>query len=683
MPGRGDDPDHPDAPLTANLPNLSGSFRSRWVPWPLRLAGWVVIRWIKGPIPPRDLLFRPLFPSIQERPVRYLERFFPKRRHKIALLLFLYSAWFLAWSLVLLHSSSAGHIEGIGKPNPISCAASFWSPKNGCGLHGNECRPFRASTFAFRCPSNCQNTLLLEPYTVGNQTLHYQPLVIGGPEPESPSAKSSSTPAAYYRADSLICQAAIHDGVITNAQGGCGVVKLKGAAHSYPSVERHGLLSTSFPSTFPKSYSFIHLSASQQMTCPPDPQWTLLAITAVALGLLSLLTTSPAVFFFSTFVILMLHVGFVSDHPNLPSVLDLFSLFLSRMLPATFIVYVLYLYCARPLLTRLASPKYQISKTVLYLPPTFIGALNNYTFALWIPIERLTPQDVQEQPGAKIALAIVVTIIALIVLSQAWYIRLAGLMPRYIKIYFTMGAVLIFLLLLPGLRLRIHHYILAILFMPGTAIPTRPSVIYQGLLLGLFINGVARWGFASIIETPEALGEQPSGTGGLNGWWGAATPNITNSSVSISLEHVPVMTVIDSPRFNGNGNITFHLWEPDRMAKLGLDGISVLVNDVERWRGYVDEDRKGRFTWRRQGHRGLELRHNVVAEEENPLFLDPSSSQQPLNLKDEDESEDEDGAPEDLFFRFAFMRGAETGLYGGVGVWNRDGSWIPPPPPIA
>jgi hypothetical protein len=128
-----EDEDHPDAPVTNSINNLptwlresSPSFRGRWIPLPLRLVGWAIMRWVKGPIPSRDLLFRPLFPTIQERPVRFLERFFPKRRHKIALLLFLYSAWFLAWSLVLLHSTSAGHIEGIGKPNSISCAASFW-----------------------------------------------------------------------------------------------------------------------------------------------------------------------------------------------------------------------------------------------------------------------------------------------------------------------------------------------------------------------------------------------------------------------------------------------------------------------------------------------------------------------------------------------------------------------------
>ncbi|QSS65718.1 hypothetical protein I7I51_06566 [Histoplasma capsulatum] len=51
------------------------------------------------------------------------------------------------------------------------------------------------------------------------------------------------------------------------------------------------------------------------------------------------------------------------------------------------------------------------SKTILYLGPAFVSALNNYTFALWISIQRLTPYDIKAQPGAPIALGIMITII--------------------------------------------------------------------------------------------------------------------------------------------------------------------------------------------------------------------------------------------------------------------------------
>ena len=533
------------------------------------------------------------------------------------------------------------------------------SEGNKCGLNGYECRPFNASTFTFRCPSFCSSLQLLQPYTVGNQTLNYEPLIVGGPTPGSDEPGT-------YRADSFICQAAIHAGVISDATGGCGVVELTGAADEYHSSKAHGFTSIGFPSTFPKSFRFLQLEGSQK-DCPSDSRWGLFAITATTIVLLSIFTTSPPVFFFSTFFILIMHVGLVSDPPNLTNVAELVSLLFSRLLPASFVAYVLYVFCATPLLQPLASPPvYQLEKTILFLGPAFIGALNNYTFAMWIPIQRLTPHDIKNQPGAPVALAIMIVIVISIVLCQAWQIRSGGLFFRYLKIYATLGLGVIILLILPGFRLRIHHYILAILLMPGTAFPTRTSLIFQGLLLGLFINGVARWGFASIIQTPSALGELP-GPGGSNGWWGATSPNITESSVTIELPDV------SDPDYVGNGNITFRLWDP-RMERFNVDGVSVLVNDVERWRGYLDENRRGEFTWHRQGHTGLDFIRQYDQDTDG-ASSDSSSTDliDPLGVYD--------SKPQDLFFRFAFLKGSKAGLYGGAGVWLKNGTWVPPPPP--
>ncbi|KKK12857.1 hypothetical protein P175DRAFT_0246178 [Aspergillus ochraceoroseus IBT 24754] len=663
-----DDPDAPDDLLpgdveagTVLLPvwlrESSRSFRWGWVPLPLRKAGRAIAEWVKGPNPPHPLLLKPLFPQIQELPARYLEKFFPKRKHKISLLLLLYFAWFLPWTILFLHSRSAGYLEGYGKPLTLACTSSFWARGNACGLNGNDCRPFTASAIAFRCPANCQDAKVLEPHVVGNESYSYQGLVIGGPEPGSDEL-------GVYRADSFICQAAIHAGIVTRESGGCGVARLQGAAHSFSASKRNGISSIGFPSTFPKTFSFVSLSSSDE-TCPQDPRWPLFGITVGALSLLWLFCSSPPVLFFSTFFMLFSQIGLVSDPPPLSQLADLMSTFVSRLLPASFVAYVLYKYCARPLLTPLAHPKYQMSKTFLFLPLAFIGGLNNYTFARLIPLERLTPHDIQQQPGAKLALCLVIPTVITIIVSQAWQIRQGGLMPHYLKVYCSMGLILLILLPLPGLRLRIHHYILAILLMHGTAFPTRPSLIYQGLLLGLFINGIARWGFASIIETPAALGEHSRGSGG-SGWWGATYPDITNSSVKVSLPD----NNSDEP-FHGNGNITFTLWDNERMTGLGVDGVSVLVNDVERRRGYLDEDPRGEFTWHRHGHSGLELQFVATIEDD--------AVDQDIDADWIDR--DDNGKPEDLFFRFAYLKGAEAGKYSGAGMWLEDGEWIPPTPP--
>lgn len=162
------------------------------------------------------------------------------------------------------------------------------------------------------------------------------------------------------------------------------------------------------------------------------------------------------------------------------------------------------------------------------------------------------------------------------------------------------------MLSLPALELRIHHYILALLLLPGTSLQTRPSLLYQGLLLGLFTNGVARWGYASILETSFQL----RGDALL----GSVVPEILPPNVT-------------------EGGIGFRWKEPVS----GWEGVSVLVNDVERFRS-TGRDGEREFMWTRQA-------------------VD---------------------RPE--YFRFGFVRyfafgGVVYGDYTMPGVWGTDGGW--------
>jgi hypothetical protein len=108
------------------LRESSKSFRWGWVPLPLRKIGRSTANWVKGPDPPHMLLLKPLFPRVQELPVQYLDRLFPKRKYQTLLLILLYVSWFLPWFLVLLHSRSSGYIEGYGRPQTLSCSSNFW-----------------------------------------------------------------------------------------------------------------------------------------------------------------------------------------------------------------------------------------------------------------------------------------------------------------------------------------------------------------------------------------------------------------------------------------------------------------------------------------------------------------------------------------------------------------------------
>ncbi|KAI9781106.1 MAG: hypothetical protein M1816_002577 [Peltula sp. TS41687] len=568
-----------------------------------------------GPNPPQVQTIKPLFPRVQTWPIRAMNRYLPKRKHRLVLLLSFYFCWLLAFVSILHHSAFSGEIQEYGKPLRLSCLASYWygvsllpasshgtrlngnrSRGNGCGLHGNDCRPFDNSSLAFNCPANCRSVKVLNPYAVGTQEVIYQQLVVGG----GVEGGLDSAAEKAYRGDSFICAAAIHAGVVRNDKGGCGVLRLVGRRDRFDASSRNGIRSIGFDSAFPLSFEFDPHVTSE---CK-DLRWPLLAVSVFFTALTSLFITSPALLFGTVFVGIYFHVGLASDPPNLSDYYAIVSLLLGRFLPATYVAFVVFRYCVKRPLEGLQA---QIEKTVLWLGGCWVGALTNYTFD-FIPISRLTPHDLNQQPGAKVALAIIIIVLVVIVIGQIWYIRLEGRLPRYIALYILLGVTLGLLAAIPGLDLRIHHYFLALLLLPGTAIQTRPSLLYQGLLVGLFINGIARWGFDSILQTPAAL----RGDGQTD----SALPVIPH----------PLIT---------NDNITFG-WAPSSVESNQngtYDGMSILVNDVERYRGYQDHDRPT-FTWGR------------AADDHLPYY-----------------------------FRFALMQGTSTGDYTKAGVWEPDGSW--------
>ncbi|MCJ1437238.1 hypothetical protein MMC27_006624 [Xylographa pallens] len=577
----------------------SKSFHWKWVPLPVRHLARSTATWSKGPDPPQIQRITPFFPTVQEMPLRLVNSYLPKRIYKAGALIALYASWLLIFVLVLHHSSTSGEIEGYGLPTPIWCGANLWSKGNGCELDGSKCRPFENTIFPFSCPANCASVEVLNPYAVGDQEIVYHPLVIGGSKNGSrflPAEKS------IYRADSFICQAAIHAGVISNTKGGCGVVSMTGRQSSFPSVLGHNIQSFGFDSTFPKSFTFV--TGLSSVCGYSDPRWPLLGVTVTFTSLLSIFCDSAAIFFSSVFVMLFFHVGLVSDPPNISDYPSLTSLIIERFLPAAFVAYVIYRFCVRPQLTGLTA---QFEKTVLWLGGAWVGSLNNYTFDK-LPIQRLTPHDIQSQPGAIPVLCVIVISIFLIALGQIWYLRLEGRFRRYLAIYAIMAAFLLICVAIPSLNLRVHHYILALLLLPGTRMQTRPGLLYQGLLVGLFISGVARWGFDSILQTSAAL----LGDGQIN----SLLPNITE----------PI---------TGMANITFG-WP---LPPSPYDGVSVLVNDVERHRWYYGEGEPS-YTWSRTQEGGLGKE----------------------------------------YFRFGYMIGSAAGDYSKAGVWTTEGNWIPMQP---
>lgn len=430
---------------------------------------------------------------------------------------------------------------------------------------------------------------------VGSQSILYRHFVIGGPKDSSPLGYSEGS----YRGDSQICLAAIHAGVIENSRGGCGIFTLLGEKASYSGTERHGIASIGFDSSFPMSFA-VKAIEGQNNACI-DLNWIVLALSVTVTAIISLATASPAVFYFCTFTIIFFQVALLSDAPDFEDYLSVVQSGLSRFLPAMFIAIVVFILCVQKSLHGLEA---QLEKTILWLGGCWFGALENYTLDR-LPLQRLTPRDFA-QSGALAVLIVLIGLLTIATVIQAWSLWIEGRLPRYVALYTILACCLSVLSQLPGLNLRIHHYILALLLLPGTAIQSKLSLLFQGFLVGLFINGVARWGFASILETDVSLARLgPMGT---------------------PFPAVPVPTIQGS-------NISFNFAELSEE----WDGISIRVNDVERFRWFQTD-----------GHPSL----SWTRSKDEPLYFRFG------------------------YLRIGFIEGILQGDYTKAGMWARNNSWI-------
>jgi hypothetical protein len=333
-----------------------------------------------------------------------------------------------------------------------------------------------------------------------------------------------------------------------------------------------------------------------------------------ATAALAIFFTSPLVFF-PIFVLIFAHVAFVSDPPsashwNTTVLPDHISMFAKRLLPAFFVAIFFYHTTIKRTLSGLTA---QYEKALFWLGGFWIGALSNYTFD-WIPIARLTAHDLEQQPGAKLALAIIIILLVLVIAGQVYSFWVEGRLVHYLGLYGILIGAILLSLAIPGVNLRIHHYILAMLLLPGTSLQTRTSLLYQGILLGLFVNGIARWDFDSVLQTSEALRGD------------AMLESHVPTSIPPSLDTTAggqAIAVFALPRLVGP-----------------VDGISVLVNDVERSRIFSDDGEH----WEK---------------------MLPWQWERPLN----------DQADE--YFRWAFLKDGRTLDYSNAGTLFANGTWLP------
>lgn len=490
-----------------------------------------------------------LFGSIQQFPSRLSSRMPMSLKYVLGVAAFL--LWVLCMYLLSMNSLFAyPEIDGDNLVHSISCDVdlSFWAgPNAACGLEAQNCLGSKLGTiYKFRCPANCvRESWTYTPMAAGRKVAYHEPFVVGSRN--------------AYRSDSSICAAALHHGIISDKYGGCGVLQVQESPDEFVGELGNNTI-TSFPfeGQFVSSFTFLPVDHCEGCTSHSSAiMWVNFFFTV----LFAYFVTDSLWFFLSISTIGFWTVILAANppwHGGSPDAnAKIISRGLGRYMPCFFGLMFIYRIATEYQLT---GSKANLSRAVLWAVPFYLGILENYTFG-YIPVDRLMISDLNGQAGAWTAFIIIAVIVSAIVARQAYVIWARGYFVPYICLYLAMAAGLVILGLIPHVTLRIHHYILALLFIPGTFPRTGLSYVYQGLLVGLFVAGGSRWGFDPIVQTYEQLRR-----GG-------------------PIEHGGYAYFLDPLVSSGSDLKSFVLnWAQNSTEPL-LDGYSLVINDVERWRG--------------------------------------------------------------------------------------------------
>jgi hypothetical protein len=309
------------------------------------------------------------------------------------------------------------------------------------------------------------------------------------------------------------------------------MIRFTGAQAGFVSESKNGIQSLGFDTEFPASYEFVDMLSVSHEGCS-DLRIPIETIN-IMLGFgYAYFVSDPAFFLFPLSIVGFWTVILASNPPlaggSRLADAELVSLGFRRLLPCLLAIFVI------------------------------------YKAAVFPPIDRQTVEDLNAQPGAWTAVLILFGVVCAIAVGQAYVIWRAGKFVPFLKLYFGIAACLACLSLVPNQTLRIHHYILALILLPGTGLANTPSMLYQGLLVGLFVAGIARWDFDSILQTYDQLRRgAPSLIGGI--------PTFIDPIISAESGYVIQWQSLNSS-------------DPGDLIP-SWDGFSLIVNDVERYRG--------------------------------------------------------------------------------------------------
>ncbi len=304
------------------------------------------------------------------------------------LLCLVYIAWILGFAYLaksLWYQSAVVGFDGVSRsPAFLSCTSTYWLRNAECGLDGEDCEPFYTPDGqvgqTFRCPAGCIDVTLLNPRAIGDQSVNYEALVVGGGDADG-----------TYRGDSFVCAAAIHAGVIKNSNGGCGSVRLIGAHSGFEASRAHGIDSVGFDSVFPVAYRFETTEGERDCT---DRRWEGYVMNAIMSAFVGFVLRPKRIVWFWTLACAgywhINQVSYLRSYP--PPIGAAFGDFL----PFLFTCYAIWRLAFRyvwPAFTRVP-----VEATFWTLGFWWLGVLLNVVFGK-VPIQRLVARDIAQQPA--------------------------------------------------------------------------------------------------------------------------------------------------------------------------------------------------------------------------------------------------------------------------------------------
>lgn len=321
-----------------------------------------------------------------------------------------------------------------------------------------------------RCSAFCRNAgKAWEVIRYADKTVQYEPLLIHGAPDENGDF--------VYRADSFPCMAGIELGYVSELWGGSIELELDNSWSK----------SKDFDADFPANFKVKPLKGGHDLFIGGIITGVILTIGTI------FLVFNEVLFYFSIFGIVYTTVVLCGDPPvdvsDLDSSLELISIWIQRLVPLTCLVW-------------LVRGKYKtLVSRATWIMGLWVTSLDNLTFEQ-LPIDRLVWDDIKNEKGGVVAVVGVLLLVISCAIYQAWILYLEGKLNKYV-INYSIGLILFIIIgnfHSSGLTLRIHHWVIGLVLIWGCREVPPSSTLLHGLCLGLIINGIGRWGFASLLE---------------------------------------------------------------------------------------------------------------------------------------------------------------------------------------